>query len=254
MRIWPLSIALARQGHREQANAHLRQALQLDPRKAELHYNLGNALAKLGHVAEAKAAYATALELKPDLAEAHNNWGNVLAIEGRVDEALTHYATAVRLRPDDASARHIIEKFSTYRNDAESPQPPFKRASAHAWTPRARVAVIIPTHRDEVQRFLPECYASLKSQTYPASLFTVFIVHNGSAIAQRQRAVHLAPEARQLVLSHNRGWTGGNNAAIRVAMQERFEYFVMLNVDTVVDPAWLSAFVQAADESPDIHI
>jgi len=94
----------------------------------------------------------------------------------------------------------------------------------------------------------------LKAQSYPASLTTVFLVHNGSAAAQRQQAAQLAPEARHLTLARNRGWTGGNNAAIRVALSEAFAYVVMLNVDTVVDRGWLSGLVQAADEHPTIHI
>ena len=68
-------------GHREEAVAHLAQALRLKPGYAEAHYNLGMALAQTGRVAEAIEHLEQALRLKPDLIEARNQLARLRAAQ-----------------------------------------------------------------------------------------------------------------------------------------------------------------------------
>ena len=78
------------------------------PDYAEAHYNLGNALKSLGRPDDAMAAYRRAIELKPDLAEAHNNLGNVLQGLGRHEEAAEAYRRTLDLMPGAAEAQRNL--------------------------------------------------------------------------------------------------------------------------------------------------
>ena len=117
-----------------------------------------------------------------------------------------------------------------------------------------RVAVIVLTHEDYAQRYLRPCYESLHAQTYPAGQVRVFVVNNGGAEPNRRFIQQVAPDARLIDNETNAGWTGGNNRAIHEALEGPFDYFVMLNVDTVVHPEWLVSLVAAADAQPTRHI
>ena len=55
------------------------------------HNHLGNALADADRLDEAIAHYRKALEINPDYAEAHNGLGNALAGRGQIDEAIAQY-------------------------------------------------------------------------------------------------------------------------------------------------------------------
>ena len=118
----------------------------------------------------------------------------------------------------------------------------------------ARVAVILVNYRDYARRHLAECYASLCIQDYPADLRPIFIVDNESTGETDALIARLAPQARRLRNAENRGWAGGNNTAITIALQEGFDHLVLLNMDTVVDPGWLRALIEATQERPDVHI
>ena len=77
-----LGVALADRQLLDEAIAHYRKALEINPDYAEAHNNLGLALADRGPTDEAIAHYRKALEIKPDYAEAHNNLGLALADRG----------------------------------------------------------------------------------------------------------------------------------------------------------------------------
>jgi tetratricopeptide (TPR) repeat protein len=74
------------------------------------HSNLGNALRALDRPEEAEASLREALQLKPDYAEAHNNIGIVLVQLGRCEEGIKHYEEALRLKPDYPIGRVIGEE------------------------------------------------------------------------------------------------------------------------------------------------
>jgi Flp pilus assembly protein TadD len=95
-----LGLALAQQGNVSQAIAHYAQALQLKATMPEAHYNLADALVAQGELTAAIGHYTKALRFKPSWAEAHNNLGTTLAKQGHVDEAVAHYTKALRLKPD----------------------------------------------------------------------------------------------------------------------------------------------------------
>jgi tetratricopeptide (TPR) repeat protein len=92
-----LSVALLRQGGKPLPA--LRRAVELLPRDAETHLNLGLALAAAGERAAAAASYRQSLALNPSGIEALNSLGSVLRELGERREALTLYQKAVALDP-----------------------------------------------------------------------------------------------------------------------------------------------------------
>ena len=73
-------MALYKQKKLDEAIACFRQALELDPKFAPAHRNLGIALYKQGKLDEAIACFRNALEVDPNDAQAHRNLGNVLQV------------------------------------------------------------------------------------------------------------------------------------------------------------------------------
>ena len=71
---------MAGRGQVDEAIAHYRKALEINPDYVEAHYNLGNALAGRGQVDEAIAHFQKAL----DLASARNKWALADRIRARI--------------------------------------------------------------------------------------------------------------------------------------------------------------------------
>jgi tetratricopeptide (TPR) repeat protein len=72
------------------AEKHYRAALQIDPAHAIAAFNLGVALEDLGRIADAAAAYRKAIEIEPDSADAHYNLAGILERKGDKPGALRH--------------------------------------------------------------------------------------------------------------------------------------------------------------------
>lgn len=92
-----LAVALVNRGQFDEALAHFRKALEIEPNYPEAHNDLGIALARRGQRDEAALHFRRALESAPDNVEARTNLGSVLAACGRVDEAREHYQKALGL-------------------------------------------------------------------------------------------------------------------------------------------------------------
>ena len=78
------------------------KSVQLEPKDAESHNNLGITLQELGRFKEAEARSRQAIELKPGYAKAHSNLGVTLQKLGKLDEAEACYKQAITLKPDYA--------------------------------------------------------------------------------------------------------------------------------------------------------
>lgn len=80
------------------------RAVELLPRDAEAHSNLGHALQDAKRLDEAIASFRQALALQPGLVEAHNNLGTALREKGNRDEAIACFHAALQLDPRSAEA------------------------------------------------------------------------------------------------------------------------------------------------------
>jgi adenylate cyclase len=86
---------------RQQADAQLRRALDLDPNRAATHFVLGTLRRHQGHLPEAAEAYQTAIALDRNYARAYLYLGLTLAHMGRAEEAIPLVHHAIRLNPRD---------------------------------------------------------------------------------------------------------------------------------------------------------
>jgi len=95
-----LGVALANLGRLDDAMACYRKAIALNPRLAVAHFNLGFALQQLGQFADAAASYRKAVTLEPGFYEAYGNLGTVLQKQGKLEEAVASYRKALVIHAD----------------------------------------------------------------------------------------------------------------------------------------------------------
>ncbi len=83
------------------AEAHLRRAVELDPKQPEYLYQLASVLlaSKGSANDEAEALLRQAIALKPDHAHAHYRLGTIMQAKGKDREAITFYMKAIELDP-----------------------------------------------------------------------------------------------------------------------------------------------------------
>lgn len=101
-----LALALAAQGNLSEAEKELRRAIDAQPDNALAHNNLANVLRMLRKPDEALAALRTACRLEPANAEFLSNLGQMLVEDGDIEEALTRLDNAVKLNPGLPAARN----------------------------------------------------------------------------------------------------------------------------------------------------
>jgi tetratricopeptide (TPR) repeat protein len=103
-----LAVALQADGKIEQAEAHYRRAIELQPDYAPAYNNLGVMQRAAGRVDEAIATYTRALELRGDYPDAHYNLANALLQQNRAQEAAEHFTIALKSIPDSAGVRNNL--------------------------------------------------------------------------------------------------------------------------------------------------
>ncbi len=96
-----LGFVLERQGMTEEAAELYRKSLELDPESASAHFNLAASLARRGEFAEAERHFRAALEQSPN-AQTYTGLGFVLWQQGRVDEGHRQAARRDQGRPEAA--------------------------------------------------------------------------------------------------------------------------------------------------------
>ncbi|MFA6534246.1 MAG: glycosyltransferase family 2 protein [Patescibacteria group bacterium] len=109
-----------------------------------------------------------------------------------------------------------------------------------------RVAVIIaPNWHDYAEKYLQGCIDSVRAQKTSAT-FKVFLTDNESTPESVALLKRIAPEVEITTNKTNDGFAKGNNDSIKKALAEGFEYLVLLNMDTEVEPDFLEKLLQAA--------
>lgn len=110
-----LATALQENGRVDEAVAHYKRALTMQPDYAPAFNNLGTALMAKGDIGGAVAAFRESLRLQPQsaqardlLAEAHYDLGSALLERGALQDAEASLRESVRLKPDDAEAHNNL--------------------------------------------------------------------------------------------------------------------------------------------------
>ena len=95
------------------AEKHYRSAIEIDPRYALAYFDLGNVLDETGRVQEAIDTYKTAIQLAPTYADAHYNLALAYEKVREPRKALLHWRAYVKLDtvgPWSVHARHQIQR------------------------------------------------------------------------------------------------------------------------------------------------
>mgnify|MGYP006184313029 CR=1 FL=1 len=103
-----LGILLNKFSNFNEAEAHLKKAVEFKPDYTTAHFNLANVLTKLDKLSEAETSYKKAIELKSDYEKAHFNLANVLTKLDRLSEAEKSYKKTIELNPNNAGAHNNL--------------------------------------------------------------------------------------------------------------------------------------------------
>jgi len=100
---------------------------------------------------------------------------------------------------------------------------------------------------------LRECFGSLITGGYTNARFILLdnASQDESTSFVRDTYGH-DPRVEILVLPENMGWSGGNNAGIRYALEQHADYIFLLNNDTVTSPDAVEHLVAMAESRPEI--
>jgi predicted O-linked N-acetylglucosamine transferase (SPINDLY family) len=110
------------------ACARYGEAVQVAPRYAKAHLNLGIALEALGRLAEAAASYEAVLAMEPAHPYAHYNLGKLHFTRGAPQKAERHLRAALECRPEITEARIVLAHVLDTRGDAAGAAAAFEAA------------------------------------------------------------------------------------------------------------------------------
>lgn len=125
-----IGLALYKSQDVEGAIDQYRRALELDPKFAEAHFNLGNAYLALAaaetepteaqkHVQDAEASFAAAVRYQKKFVLAHYNLANLYNNTNRTDQAISELNQCVKLDPQFFPGFVLLGKISYDRGDFE---------------------------------------------------------------------------------------------------------------------------------------
>lgn len=93
-----------------------------------------------------------------------------------------------------------------------------------------------------------ECLRSI--QRLNATAASIVVVDNGSTDGSIEAIRHFVPAVTLLENRRNLGYAEGNNVGIRYALAHGAEFVLLLNNDTIVEPAFLERLVGVACANP----
>src|SRR5437870_49918 len=96
------------------------------------------------------------------------------------------------------------------------------------------------------------CLESLRAFVYPN--LSIILVDNGSDEDPVTAAESRYPGLVAVRTGTNLGYAGGNNRGIKAALQRGADYVLVLNNDTVVSPAIVTALLDAFSKDPSLGI
>ena len=177
---------VSRQEYKE-AIIEYRRALQLAPRRADVHYKLANTYAKTADLPNAYTEYSAAADLDPSLIDAQVQAGQLLLLAGDFERAKTRAEGAIATDARNVPARILLGNALAGLNDTTQAMKQMEEAVA--LDPSSAPA-----------------YAALGSVQFAA--------RNPSARSSFEKAVALEPKSidARLALA-NFDWAAGDRAA-----------------------------------------
>lgn len=121
-------------------------------------------------------------------------------------------------------------------------------------TQNRKIAIIIaPNWGDYAKKFLPELMQSSRRQDYTGEI-KYFITDNETtpeSVAMLQRII---PGADIVLNKNNDGFAKGVNDSLRQAMLIGFDYYIVVNIDSVMEKSFISNLIKAAETDKRIGI
>lgn len=98
-----------------------------------------------------------------------------------------------------------------------------------------------------------ECVKSLNKINYDN--YKIFVIENGSSKKPTKEQIdYLKGQTVYIESAENLGFSGGNNIGIRKAIENEFDYVLLLNNDTTVEPDFLSILIGVATKKDNAGI
>lgn len=114
-----------------------------------------------------------------------------------------------------------------------------------------RTAVITGYYHPKNKIFLQTCLTALQEQTYGS--FDIYIYNNTKDTDALKEFEQIYDNLNVITTYSNLGFSGGNNAALRVVIDSgRYKYVALLNDDTKPNQEWLKKLVNKAESDSSI--
>jgi len=97
-----------------------------------------------------------------------------------------------------------------------------------------------------------ECIISLQKITYKN--YKIIVVDNGSDAEEFNKLKNNFPKIKVLRSDVNLGFTGGNNLGIKYSLEEKVDYILLLNNDTIVESNFLEPLLDAYEKNKNAGI
>jgi tetratricopeptide (TPR) repeat protein len=112
----------------EEAIAHYKEGLMLEPDYAQGYFNLGNAQMETGQLNQAEYSYRQAITLKPNYIEAYINLGNILQSRGKLEQAETTLRGAIVINPSSSEVHYNLGNILHKLNKLEDAEVCYRKS------------------------------------------------------------------------------------------------------------------------------
>lgn len=98
--------------------------------------------------------------------------------------------------------------------------------------------------------YTQQCILSLQHST--GNNFDIIVIDNGSQDGSGKKLKATFPQIILIESDTNLGFTGGNNLGLEYSLNKGYQYSMLLNNDTEVEPDFLDILTDYMDQHPDI--
>ena len=106
--------------------------------------------------------------------------------------------------------------------------------------------IIIPVHKRK--EFTKNCLLSLRQQTYKD--FKAVVTDDGSTDGTAEMLANEFPEVHVITGDGNLWWTASTNLGVQYALENKADYILTLNNDTIVTKDFLEKMIYWAEKTP----
>jgi protein O-mannosyl-transferase len=223
-----LAVALFQEGQVSEAFDHFRKALALRPTDPLMHYNFGVALFRNGQVNEAVAQFQKAVEIQPDYVRDLSQLGDAALHQGQVDEAIVLFQALLKVHPDDAEAHYMLGMIFLKKGEASQAidhlQATLKSQSDNADARNALAWVLATSPDASIRNGAKAVELAQRANALSGGTNPVFLGTLAAAYAETGHFPEAVATARQ-ALQLAASQNNARAAAIITALQEQLKSY-----------------------------